>query len=233
MSAGPANPRARRRRILQLIGLPPLVLAVAFFAKVVTMEHHDTAGQEAWDERNGAVALEHYAANRSVNLLQRWLAPFDDGDAAFLLTDYGRAVRSYTEALDSVPHEQECTVRINLSLAEEKIGDAAAKAGHSAAAAQAWKAGVTALDAGHCPTDSGQGERQSKNAATLKQRLQDKLRTPPSAQRRQGQQQSPAPSPQERDKLKKLQRHNDQGRSDRNRSQDERDYDNFSDQYEW
>lgn len=235
-SPGPArNPRAHRRRVLQLAGVVPLVIAVAFFVKVVVMTHHDHAGQTAWDERDGATSLQQYAANGSVNVLERWLAPYDAGDAAFLLTDYDRAVRYYTTALDSVPHEHECTVRINLALADEKIGDAAAGGGDREAAEKAWKDGIATLDAGRCPTHAGQGKRQSKDAATVKKRLEDKLKTPPQQQSQQQQQnqQQPQESPEEKDKLDDLDKNNDQGRTDRDRSQNDDDYNDFGYDYQW
>lgn len=227
---------AHHRRVLYLIGLLPLVLAVAFFVKVLLMTHHDSAGIEAWDQRDGAVALEEYSANRSFNILERWLAPYDSGDAAFLLTDYPRARTLYTEALATVPHEHECTVRINLALADEKIGDAAAEAGSHEEAVKAWKHGIAVLDAGDCPHHSGQGKLQSKDAATVKKRLEDKLKSssrqqskPKNDKDRQQQQ----PSPEEKDKLKKLQEKNRQGRDDRDRSRDDRDYGDFGYDYQW
>lgn len=231
----PRNPRAHRRRVLQLIGIVPLVLAIAFFVKVVVMIHHDHAGQTAWDERDGATALQQYAANRSTNFLERWLAPFDAGDAAFLLTDYDRAAGYYRAALGSVPHEHECTVRINLSLADEKIGDAASTAGDRDAATKAWKDGIATLDAGHCPTHAGQGKRQTKDAATVRKRLEDKLKTPPQqqSQQQQGQKQQPQQSPKEKDKLKDLDKNNNQGRDDRDRSQHDDDYNDFGYDYQW
>lgn len=227
------NPRAPRRRILLIAGLLPLVVAVAFFVKVVVMMHHDAAGQSAWDERNGATALEEYAANRSVNIMERWLAPYDAGDAAFLLSDYDRAVGYYTTALDTVPYEHECTVRINLALADEKIGDAAAQAGSRDEAEQAWKDGIATLTAGHCPTHAGQGAQQSKDAATVKKRLEDKLKQPPSQQKQHGRGQQPPQSPREKNKLKKLQKNNDQGRNNRNDSRNDQDYNDYGYDYQW
>lgn len=238
----PENPRAHRRRVLYLAGLLPLLLAFAFTVKVVTMRHHDGAGLDAWRAHNGATALEQYSANRSVNLLQRWLAPFDAGDAAFLVGAPGRARDLFTTALDSVPHRHECTVRINLSLADEAIGDAAAKQGSSEDAKHAWRAGIAALDEGDCPHHAGLGQQQSRDAATARQRLEDKLRKPPP---------KPAPSRQHKKKSgggqgggqpkskpgskkeQRLQQRNDAGSQEHSQTQKEEDYSNYSDQYSW
>lgn len=235
----PQNPRAHRRRVLYLAGLLPLLLALAFGLKVVTMRHHDGAGLDAWRGNNGAGALEQYSANRAVNLLEPWLAPFDAGDAAFLLGAPGRARHLFTTALDTVPHRHECTVRINLSLADEAIGDAAAKSGSRADARDAWRAGISALDEGDCPHHAALGRQQSQDAAAVRQRLEDKLKQPP-----------PKPSPQHQHKgdggrggqsksepkskkEQRLQQRNDSGSQEHSQSQKDEDYNNYSDQYSW
>ncbi|MFT4083611.1 MAG: hypothetical protein QM638_13590 [Nocardioides sp.] len=191
---GAENPRARRRRVLYLAGLLPLLVALAFTVEVVTMRSHDRAGGDAWRQANGPRAFEEYDANRAVNLLEPWIAHFDAGDAAFLLADHQRARDLFTEALRSVPSAQECTVRINLALADEAIGDdAAADAADGAVgdtgaaptdAQDSWRAGIAALTEGGCPTDAGQGERQSRQAAAVKERLERKLDPPPSTSAR-------------------------------------------------
>lgn len=235
----PENPRAHRRRVLYLAGLLPLLLTLAFSLKVVVMRHHDGAGLDAWRAHNGAVGFEQYAANRSVNLLQPWLAPFDAGDAAFLLGAPGRAQDLFTTALDSVPHRHECTVRINLSLADEAIGDAAAKKGSLDDAKAAWRAGIAALDGGDCPHHAGLGQRQSKDAATVRQRLEDKLKQPPPKPRPQDQQKGgggrggqPNSKPKSK-KEQRLQQRNRAGSQEHSRTQKEQDYNRYSDQYSW
>lgn len=244
----PENPRAGRRRVLYLAGLLPLLVALAFAFKVVTMRHHDGAGAAAWHAHNGTKALEEYSANRSVNLLQPWLAPFDAGDSAFLLSDYPRARDLFTTALDSVPHKQECTVRINLALADEAIGDAASKAGQADDAKNAWQAGVDALDQRDCPKHAGLGATQSKDAATVRERLEKKLNPPPQQpqQPQQPQKQPKGGQSKGQDKKKqqqeqkkkqrqqrKLQQRNDSGSREHDDAKDFDDYVGPSDEYSW
>jgi len=234
----PTNPRAARRRLLYLIGLVPLLVALAFTVKVTTMRHHDGAGLGAWKSGNGAKALEQYSANKSLNLLQPWLAPFDAGDAAFLLGDYPRARKLFFAALDSVPHKQECTVRINLALTDEAIGDAASEAGSLDDAKDAWQAGIDALDGGDCPQHAGLGERQSQDATRVRQRLEQKLKQPP--QQQQQSQQDPQKQPkndgsgsEKSNKEKELDKRNRSGSQDRSKAQDLDDYDDFHGEYAW
>lgn len=240
----PENPRAGRRRVLYLAGLLPLLVALAFTFKVMTMRHHDGDGSSAWHAGNGAKALEEYSANQSVNLLQPWLAPFDSGDAAFRLGDYPRARGLFTDALGSVPHKQECTVRINLALTDEAIGDAASKAGRPDDATDAWQDGVTALDQGDCPTHAGLGKKQSQDAAAVRARLEQKLNPPPQPPQQQQPQQNPpkgggqSQKQQQQQKRQQkqqqqLQQRNDSGAKDRNKARDFDDYDHFGDDYSW
>lgn len=235
------NPRARRRRLLYLIGLVPLLAAVAFTAKVTVMRGHDETGAYAFAHGDGATTLEEYTANRSLNWFEPWIAHFDSGNGAFLLADYERALDLYDEALDAgVPAEHRCTVRINMALTEEKIGDRAAAGEHRDAARDAWKRGITLLEEGHCPTDAGQGEEQTRDSATVKKRLEEKLNPPqdPPPQK----QQKPPPnsgrggpgkkSEQQR-KHDQLEQGNRRGTQDRQRYQDFDDYDNYGYEYQW
>ena len=78
--------------------------------------------------------------------------------------EYAAAVSAYKAALSfGVPHRDECTVRINVSLADESIGDRAAKANHLDDADDAYRDGIAALEDGDCPTHSGRGADQTKD----------------------------------------------------------------------
>jgi len=136
-----------------------------------------------------------------------------------------------------VPPKQECNVRINLSLADEAIGDAAADAGSLAEAKDAWQAGIDALDGGDCPHHAGLGQQQSHDAAGVRQRLEQKLNQPPQQQQSQ---QDPQKQPQNNgsdqgksDKEKQLEERNRSGSDDRSKAQDLDDYDDFHGEYAW
>jgi hypothetical protein len=230
----PPARRARTRRVLYLAGLLPALVVIAFSVKVLLMLHHDGAGEDAWRRGDTATALEQYAANRSLNLLEPWVAPFDEGDAAFALRGYPRARDLFITALRSVPHRQECTVRINLALAYEAIGDAAAKRGATDDATAAWQNGITALTDGDCPLHAGLGERQSHDAATVKQRLEDKQRT--SAQQGQSTPKSrsqPSRPREDQDRLDKLEQRDRRGDQERRNYQDLQSYGAWGDAPQW
>ena len=232
-SSSPApTTREQLRRVLLLAGIVPVVIALAFLLKVVTMGHHDRAGRDAWDERDAASAMEHYSANRDLNLLQPWIAHFDAGNAAFLLGENARAIAYFDEALERVPKEHECTVRINKSLTQEAVGDRARDAGDQATAKSAYEEALATLKEGDCPTDAGQGKDQSKQGESTQQRLEQKLdpqQTPP-----QKSEKPPPEEPQSQDeKEKKLDQRNGSGEDYRRDDADLDDYGGFSDEPQW
>lgn len=231
-----AETRARLRRWLYLAGLVPLALALAFGLKVVVMGHHDQAGQRAWSVDDPAAAMEQWTGNRFLNVLQPWIAPFDTGNAAYGMKDWDRAIGDYRDALDKAPRKEQCTVRINLSLTQEAVGDEAAEGGDLGAARSAWSDALATLNAGRCPTHSGRGKHQSEQAESQRQRLEQKLhQQPPPKSRQQPQQQkkhqggSDGSDRQQKD----LDKRNGQGQRYKNQYKDLEDYGGFSDQPQW
>jgi hypothetical protein len=196
-----------RRRILYLAGLLPLLLALLFSAKVALMLSHDGHGRSSFDDTRYDDAAAQFSDNRSLNVFESWVAAFDEGAARFANGDDEGAVSAYQAALEDVPAEDECTVRINLALADEAIGDAKIKVPDRDAAIAAWQAGVKALEDGDCPTHSGRGADQTADAKAVDERLKQKID--------QQQSQRPDQQPQHQDQ----QHQQDQQNDDRDREQ--------------
>lgn len=226
------TPREQVRRALLLAGIVPVVIGLAFLGKVILMGHHDRSGRDAWDVRDAATAMEHYSANRDLNFLQPWIAHFDAGNAAFLLGENARAIAYYGEALERVPEDHECTVRINMSLTQEAIGDRARDAGDQAGAKAAYEDALATLKEGDCPTDSGQGPEQSQQGESVEERLKEKLT--PKVRIKPNEQEDPPEEPQNQDeKEDKLDRRNGDGEAYRRDDADLDDYGGFSDEPQW
>ncbi len=178
--------KQRRRRRLLLAGLLPLLLALAFTAKVAVMLAHDSAGRGAYAAQRYADARDSFAANGTLNHLESWVSPYDEGTARYRVADFSGAVRSLVDALASAPPEEECRVRINLGLAHEAVGDAAAAGGDREAARESWVAGVRALADGGCLELTSSDLQRVDEEASLRsrvraavavdRRLDDKLR---------------------------------------------------------
>ncbi|WP_067439689.1 hypothetical protein [Nocardioides jensenii] len=276
MSTNPAR-RTWRNRLL-LIGLLPLVLAVLFAGKVGLMLSAQAAGDDAFGKDDFAKAAREFAGNGSLNVMEPWIASFNEGAARHQDEDYQGALSSYDAALEDVPDDEECTVRINMALAHEALGDAALEAGGSGEASadgtadgvafssgaapdegsdsgsdegaedepaedpiKQWQAGRDVLAAGDCPTDSGRGDDQTKDAAAVDERLRQKIE-----QQKQKQEQDPQEKKkqekqeqQKKEKQKqqkqKLDKRNEKGRAQRQKTRDLEDY-QYGDSepgYEW
>lgn len=168
--------RRPRRRTLLLAGLLPALLVLALLGKVLVMRHHDSIGRDAFDRGDYPLGQHSFAANRRLNLFERWIAPFDEGTIHHAAGELDDAVDDYETALEVVPGREECTVRINLALAHESIGDALAEQKDGQGAAKEWKAGIKVLADGRCPQHAGRGKKQSKDAQHVDKRLRDKQR---------------------------------------------------------
>lgn len=216
--------RPRLRRILLLAGLLPALLLAAYALKVTLMLQANASGRDAFDRGDLDGAAAEFAGTRKLNWFESWVAAFDEGTADHAQGRYADAITSYEAALEDVPHRDECTVRINLALAHEAVGDAALEAGATEDALAAFQAGIDVLAAGDCPRDSGRGEDQSADADAVDKRLREKLeeneQPQDPGQQDPPEQQSPPQDPGESDPRRdRLQEQNDRGAEQRHEDQ--------------
>ncbi len=180
--------RTQLRMVLVLAGILPTLVALLFAVKVVVMLSHDRDGRGRFDDGAYVGAADEFAANGTVNWFEPWVSAFDEGAARHADGDLEDALARYADALEDMPAEEECTVRINIALADETLGDDALAEGDGDEAMAWWQAGIDALTEGGCPTDSGRGEEQTEDAAAVDQRLRDKLQQQQQQQQDQQQQ---------------------------------------------
>ncbi|HJQ04706.1 MAG TPA: hypothetical protein VJ872_04650 [Nocardioides sp.] len=214
--------RDRLRKVLLLAGVLPGLVALLFAAMVLRILAVQHSGNNAYDDGHYLDAAGHYRLAGHLNPFQDWLAAFDAGAARHVDGEYAVAIRAYRAALDlGVPHQDECTVRINLALAEEAIGDAATKADRLNAANDAYQAGISALEDGHCPTDSGRGAQQTKDAKAVDDRLHKKTRQNKKQQQKQ-QQEKKRRQQQEKNKTPQQRQQEQRQRQQQKREQQQR-----------
>lgn len=215
--------RRRLRRALWRAGIVPGVLALVVLGKVLVMMSHDEEGRAAFADTRFDRAAEEFAENRSWNWFEPWVAPFDEGAARHANEQYDVALDHYQTALETVPESEECTVRINLALVHETLGDRAATTSppnRNEATAQ-WRAGIQALAEGDCPRASGRGPEQTEDAAEVDRRLRQKLQQQ-RQQQQDDQQQPPQPPPdQQTPQEEELEERNEEGREDRRDQQED------------
>lgn len=213
--------RATLRKRLFVAGALPAVLVLAYLLKVTLMLSHNGDGRERFAQESYGAAADELEANQSLDLFEPWVTAFDEGAARHASGELDAAIVLYTDALDGVPAEQECAVRINLALAHEAAGGAlmTQKRPDRDAAEKSWQAGVDALAAGGCPEDAPGGAEQTADAKAVDDRLQKLLdQEPPEKEEEDDkdpedeQEEEREQSPQE----KKLERRNAAGQTERN-----------------
>lgn len=217
--------RERVRIVLLLAGVLPALLVLAYAAKVAVMVDHVRDGRLAFDRGDYAAAHGEFADNRTLNWFESWVAEFDEGTAHHAEGEYDDAIADYEAALDDVPRREECTVRINLALAHESVGDARIERNDREGAAEAWQAGIDALAEGGCPQDSARDAEQTEDAEAVDRRLREKLQESAQQEPRQGpdgeQQQRPEDGDEPRDpREEQLERNNQQGLDQRRQDQE-------------
>ncbi len=145
---GPATERParlRRRRALYILGLIPSLLLLLVSLRIVLLLEHQRQAMSAYAQEDFDRARDHFAANRVLNPIEPWIAPFGEGAALYRLTDFDDAVEAFGTALETVPSEYECMVRLDLALTHEARGDASSADGHRAEALDAWQEGRKVL----------------------------------------------------------------------------------------
>lgn len=169
------NPRRRRlahRLMLWSIPLAAMILLVT--GRVVVLDITNDSGRAAYGRGDHGDAQLKFQENEALNPFEKWVAPFNDGGAKFRAGDPSGAVGSFERALGLAPEEHECTVRVNLAISREGVGDRLAPQDQGDARRQ-WE--QARKDLADC---------RSQEAQETEQRLEQKLE--------QGQSSSPSPS---------------------------------------
>lgn len=257
--AGPAEEsgdqraaRLRRRSRLLLGGLPFVLAFLLAAAKLVGMNAFAQEAIVAFDGKDAGGVASGAAGMGFLDFAETHKSHFAAGDAAVLAGDWQRARAEFEEALRRTGPDDECTVRVNLVLTIEKLGDAARAAGEAAKAEVIYRDGEAVAEAapqGCFQQNSPQNQQQQgQRLGEAKDRLQSKQGSPdPSSQQSQPGQQGqpgqpgqqgqpgqpgPAPSaappgqgqtPQEQ-RLRNLERKSQAGQQERSDGQQRNDY---------
>ncbi len=175
--------RPQLRRRLLLAGLVPLLLAVALATRVAFTYHHAGTGRDALRAGDADAARTAYAANATLNVLETWVAPYNEGVAGYAQGDPEDAARLFADALRLAPTDQQCRVRTNLALALEAVGDAAVR-DEVGEALRRWRGARASLDPcleAPVADDAADAVRDALSAddvaqlTALDQRIADKL----------------------------------------------------------
>jgi len=150
------NPRIARRNQLFVLGVVPalVVLLLAIDVGVQLKANHD--GRAAYDNKAFADAEEAFLDAAGVELPEGWVKPFNAGAAAYQDGQYADARSHFESALDKAPDDRECTVRVNLALTHEALGDELRRRGNRRQSLEKFGDGRTVLESGGCAEDDGE-----------------------------------------------------------------------------
>lgn len=200
------NPRIQRRNQLLALGAIPAVVALLLLLDVVLQLQANHEGRSAYHDKAYADAEQAFLDASGVGLPEGWVAPFNAGAAAYQDGQYADAAGHFEAALDDVPDDRECTVRVNLALSHEALGDQLRKQGKPQQSLEQFHVGRTALDAGGCADGEGQSVDDRLAARIL---AADRSPTDPNAEL----------TPEE--KLAKLEELNDRAGEEKQRDKDD------------
>lgn len=143
----------RRRRMLAGI-LPSLVL-LAIALHLVLLVRGNAGAIDDYEAGDHASAYDSFTGlgllgAGDLGVVQPWVAPFNAGAAAYRQKDWATAAARFDEALDDVPTDRECDVRVNLALTHVARAGEERRSGSRADALRAFADARTALGARGC-----------------------------------------------------------------------------------
>ena len=149
--------RTRRRNRLFLLGLLPgaLLLAVSFQLWRLGSANDDALS--AYSSGEYADARAGFLGLRDLGVVEPWIRDFNAGTAAYQEKAYADAVDHLEAALETVPSDRQCLVRVNLALSLEAQGLAAQAEKSEAKALIAFRDGRHTLAEGGCGDVDGKG----------------------------------------------------------------------------
>lgn len=180
MSPTSSKPQAtlrRRRQLLLLWSALPVILAMCFSAKLLSLGIFAGQAARAFEVQDAGAAAAASAGLRAANLIETHKAAFAEGDSLVLAGDFAGARQRFEEALARTGPRDECVIRVNLVLSIERLGDAWLQAEDPTAAGRLFAEGLAAVDAAPqaCFASGGQeaGEKLKQAESRLRQKSQD------------------------------------------------------------
>lgn len=116
--------RLRRRKRLLLYSLPVCILCLLLAIKLLSIPVFSSIAQQSYTSTRYDNALGWLGPLRIFNWLEPFKVSYNSGNALYGKGKYVEAEARFRHALELVPFEYECDVRINLALSIEAQADA-------------------------------------------------------------------------------------------------------------
>lgn len=184
------GPRRRRAVLAAVIG--SLLLATVV-AKAATALVGQNLGERAWRHGDHVAAERWFALASHVNLVERWISPYNLGVVAWSRGEWQDAADLFGDAAEVAPAHAMCRVLLNQSLSLESLGDAQTQQNDEPGAARTYRLAQSVLSrAEGCSASSAQAETPEESPASPSSEPSHQPSTEPSGQ--PSQQPSGAPS---------------------------------------
>jgi tetratricopeptide (TPR) repeat protein len=166
--------RARRRRRLKyLLWSLPVVVALLYIAfRMMGVSFGNSIALGAYDSGRYESSAERWRSMQDETIIEPYIPWFNRGDASAAQEKYTDAIDDFERALELAPAEQKCTVRVNLALGWEKLGDAYAAGGFFQGAVLLYQAAEAVIAAGpECTPPDQAGEDLQQADKRVKEKI--------------------------------------------------------------
>lgn len=116
--------RLRKRKKLLLLSAPLAIIVAVIMLKMLSIPVFSTIGYNNYDKLQYDSAISWLQPLTWFNWMEPYKVHFNQGNASFKSGKYEAAEQKFRQALESVPEDRECDVRINLALSLEQQADA-------------------------------------------------------------------------------------------------------------
>lgn len=181
---------AKLRKVL-LISLPFWLVVALLCVKLISLSVENRAGMASYESGDHGSAKTHFSRLGIGNIAERWIAPYNRGTAHFQLRQYPAAQKDFHKAVQTAPPEHQCTVRINLALTLEALGDDETAAQNPSRAAEHYRQAGQVLAEANCADPTGKQDPSQQPSQGPSAKPSDQ----PSSQPSKGSSGSPSQDP--------------------------------------
>lgn len=144
--------RISERNRLFLVGLLPALVVLFIAAQLFLLTHGNRSARGDYDDGDYPAAEKGFLGLRDFGVVEPWVARFNAGTAAYQDKAYADAVKHFERALEDVPSDRVCLVRVDLALTHQAAAEVARKESRAAAQLELRKA-REAVDVFNCDED--------------------------------------------------------------------------------
>ena len=166
--------KEKRKALLKRYSLPILLLMIISFF-FLSAWLYNLVYFIVYSNKNYPIA-EGFTETRFVmNVLEPYIADYNQGTARLMMGEYTRAESSFTESLQkSPPQAKLCKIYVNLSLSIELQGDTALQGSDYNKALEAYNRAESVLYSNGCAGKGSNSNGKDSKAEAAKERINDK-----------------------------------------------------------